>query len=344
MKKTAFPLILLIGCGIATAQAAEYTIKLVTLANTNDEDYDGALVFEDYVESRSNGAIAVEVFAGGQLCGSNMECLLALKGGVMEVFQCALGGLVNWFPEIQVLDLPYVFPNDRVVEQVYGGPFLTELREAILEETGLRLMALSNTGGWRNFANTRREVRTPADLEGLKLRTINSPIQIELTKALGASPTPIPWPELYIALATGVVDGSKNGITDIVSMNFQEHIKYLTLDGHAYMTALWMMNNEAFLELPKDLRKVVVDGFEVLRDVTTAIPKRRRIEAVKKFLDAGGSIYTPTPEEKAQFVEAAAPVKTWYIDKYGTAWLEKLEAAIASAEAELQAVYERELQ
>ena len=101
--------------------------------------------------------------------------------------------------------------------------------KAILEKTGLRLMTIGNTGGWRNIANTKKEIRTPNDLRGLKLRTINSPIQIELTRALGAAPTPIPWPELYIALATGTVDGSKNGLTDIIGMGFEEHIKFVTM-------------------------------------------------------------------------------------------------------------------
>jgi len=314
------------------ALADDYTIKVVTLANTNDEDYDGALAFEEYVERESDGAIEVRIFVGGQLCGNNMECLMALQGGVMEVFMCALGGLVNWFPEVQVLDLPYMFPNDEVVERVYAGPFKDELGAAILEKTGLRLVCMSNTGGWRNIVNARREVRTPEDLKGLKLRTIASPIQIELTKALGASPTPIPWPELYTSLATGVVDGSKNGITDIVGMNFHEHVKYFTEDRHAYMTAMWMMNNDAYQELPDELREVVDEGFRIVQEVTTKVPKEKRRVAIDTFVASGGKVYTPSTEEKARFVAAAAPVRQWYIDRYGDYWLTRLDAAIEEAE------------
>ncbi len=331
------------GIAAGPALAAKHTIKIIFLGNADDEDYDGSLVFKDFVESRSNGAIEVQIFPGGQLCGNPRECLESLQAGIIEVYMTTLGGFGNLFPESQVLDLPYMFDNDRVIETVFTGPFVHEFRQAIIQRTGLRLMTMTNTGGWRNIANSKRQIRTPRDLKGLKLRTINSQVQIELVKLLGANPTPIAWPELYTSLASGVVDGSKNGITDIVGMKFHEHIKHITLDGHAYMSAMWLMNNDFFMSLPKDMRKIVADGFDNLRNVTTAFPKRRQIEAYEAFKKAGGKIYVPTPDEKAQFVAAAKPLKDWYIKKYGRKWLDKLEKAIKDARAELAKGYAKEL-
>ncbi len=312
----------------APVLGADYTIKIVSLANTNDEDYAGALAFKELVEERSEGEIEVVIFTGGQLCGSPIECLLALDGGVMEVFMSTLGGLANQFPEIQVLDLPYLLNDDETAERLFAGPFVDEIREAILKRTGLRLMTVGNTGGWRNIANTKREVRTPADLVGLKLRTINSPIQLILTQALGAAPTPVPWPELYIALATGTVDGSKNGLTDIVGMGFHEHIKYITMDGHAYMSALWLMNNSYYEALPPDLRTIVDEGFDALRDATMHLPKQRRAEAITEFESAGGAVYWPTDDEKEKFRQSALPVYDWYEAQYGDEWLIKIRDAL----------------
>lgn len=320
------------------AMAADYTLKVVFLGNTNDEDYDGSLVFKDYVESHSNGKIAVEIYPGGQLCGNARECIEATQAGVIEVHMATVGGFANTFPPIQVLDLPYLVDGDRMIEKVFSGPFVDQLRQEVLKETGnIRIMTISNTGGWRNIANTKRPVHSPADVKGLKLRTITSELQMELVKLLGGSPTPVPWPETYTSLATGVVEGSKNGITDIVGMKFHEHIKYITLDGHAYMTALWFMNNDIFMSLPMDLRKIVQDGFAQLQMVTTAMPKRRQIEAYEEFKKSGGQIYVPTPEEKAQFAAAAAPLKKWYTDKYGDKLLNMYEAAIEQAKKEIEA-------
>ncbi|MEC8391820.1 MAG: TRAP transporter substrate-binding protein DctP [Actinomycetota bacterium] len=96
--------------------------------------------------------------------------------------------------------------------------------------------------GWRNIANIKKRIRTPNDVNGLKVRTIKAEVQIELVEAMGGNPTPISWPEVYTSPASGVVDGTKNGITDILGMKFHEHLKHINMDGHAYMGALWFFS------------------------------------------------------------------------------------------------------
>ena len=150
-------------------------------------------------------------------------------------------------------------------------------------------------------------------MDGLKIRTVVADLPQELVKALGASPTPIPWPELFTSFQTGVVEGSKNGITDIMGMKFPDAgLQYVTLDGHAYMGALWWMNNDNFMEMPEDLRRVVVDGFYALQQATFASPKRKSIQAYEDFVAGGGDLYVPTPEEKEAFKQAATPVYDWF--------------------------------
>ena len=135
----------------------------------------------------------------------------------------------------------------------------------------------------------------------------------KVSRSADASPTPIPWPELFTSFQTGVVEGSKNGITDIMGMKFTDAgLKYVTLDGHAYMGALWYMNNDRFMGMPDELRRVVVDGFAALQQATFASPKRKSIQAYEDFAAGGGDIYVPTPEEKQALKEAAAPVFDWF--------------------------------
>lgn len=326
------------------ARAAEYTLNLVFLANQDDEDYDGAMVFKDYVEARSNGAIEVTIYPGGQLCGNAVECSEALSANLIQIFITTTGGISNVFPEIQVLDLPYMLSSDRVAECTLKGPLLDKIRRAVLEKTGsLRLMVAGNTGGWRNFATTNKLIKSPQDVKGLKLRTISSPIQQELVRAMGGNPTPIPWPEVYTSLATGVVEGTKNGITDIIGMKFEEHLKYITLDGHAYMASFWWMNDQAYGQLPDDLKKVVIDGFDALATTTIVFPKRRQIDAYKAFTAAGGTIYAPNAEEKAAFKAAAQPVYDWYVDKFGAEWLDATNAAVAACEASINDSYKAQM-
>ena len=180
-----------------------------------------------------------------------------------------------------------------------------------LESSGgkIRLMTIGNTGGWRNFANTKRRVQNPGDMAGLKIRTVVADLPQELVKALSAAPTPILWPELFTSFQTGVVEGSKNGITDIMGMKFPDAgLKYVTLDGHAYMGALWWMSNDKFMSMPAEMRTIVSDGFSQLQQATFASPKRKSIQAYADFVAGGGDLYVPSPAEKAAFKDAAAPV------------------------------------
>jgi len=326
----------------------EFTIRATANSNENDEDYDGLVVFKNYVEAASNGRVAVELFIGTQLCATGAECLEGVSEGSIDVYISTSGGAAGIFPYVQVLDLPYLMSSDRVAEAVLSGDFVRTLRDKALEDSGntIRLMTVGNTGGWRNFANTERRVQGPDDMAGLKLRTVVADLPVQLVEAMGASATPIPWPELFTSLQTGVVEGTANGITDIMGMKFPDAgLQYLTLDGHSYMGALWWMNNDNFMAMPEDLRRVVVDGFSALQQATFASPKRKSIEAYEAFVEGGGDIYVPTPEEKAAFAAAAAPVKDWFRENVdgGGEMLDALLAATAEVEAELAEAYASDL-
>ncbi len=328
--------------------AQEITLRATANSNTEDEDYDGLVVFKNYVEAASNGAIAVELFIGTQLCADGAECLQGVADGSIDIFISTSGGAAGIFPYIQVLDLPYLMSSDRVAEMVMQGDFVRTMRDMALADSGgtIRLMTIGNTGGWRNFANTQRRVQTPADLEGLRIRTVVADLPQELTRALGASPTPIPWPELFTSIQTGVVDGTANGITDIMGMKFPDAgLQYITLDGHAYMGALWWMNNDRFLSMPEDLRRVVMDGFYQLQQATFASPKRKSIAAYEAFVEGGGDIYVPTLEEMEMFRMAAAPVFDWFQANVqgGPEIYEALTKAVAEAEAVLAEANARDL-
>jgi TRAP-type C4-dicarboxylate transport system substrate-binding protein len=336
------------GAAMTAASAQDYTIRATANSNENDEDYDGLVVFKNFVESASNGAIAVELFIGTQLCSTGAECLQGVADGTIDVYISTSGGASGIFPYVQVLDLPYLMRDDRVAEHVMSGDFVRTMRDMALSDSGdkIRLMTIGNTGGWRNFANTQRRVASPEDMAGLKIRTVVADLPQELVRALDASPTPIPWPELFTSLQTGVVEGSKNGITDIMGMKFPDAgLQYLTLDGHAYMGALWWMSNDTFMAMPEDMRRVVVDGFYALQQATFASPKRKSIPAYEAFVEGGGDLYVPTPEEKAAFAAAAAPVYDWFAANIdgGDTILAALRTAVAEAEADIDAAMASDL-
>ena len=238
--------------------------------------------------------------------------------------------------------------DDRIAEDVLKSDFVRTMRKMALKDSNdsIRLMTIGNTGGWRNFANTKRQIANPSDMKGLKIRTVVADLPQELVRALGASPTPIPWPELFTSFQTGVVEGSKNGITDIMNMKFPDAgLKYVTLDGHAYMGALWWMNNAKYDSMPENLRKVITDGFYALQQATFASPKRKSIKAYEDFVAGGGNLYVPTPDQKAAFKEAASPVYDWFKSnvKGGSEIFNALTGAVADAEKRASSDYNKDL-
>ncbi len=338
----------LMACISMPAIAADYKLRMTMNSNDQDEDYDGAVVFKNYVEAASNGAVSVELFVGTQLCSKGAECLQGVSDGSIDIYISTSGGAAGVFPYVQVLDLPYLMSDDRVAEDVMRSDFVRTVRKMALSDSGdtIRLMTIGNTGGWRNFANTKRPIKEPSDMKGLKIRTVVADLPQVLVKALGASPTPIPWPELFSSFQTGVVEGSKNGITDIMNMKFPDAgLQYVTLDGHAYMGALWWMNNAKYQSMPKELRKVITDGFYALQQATFASPKRKSIKAYEDFVAGGGNLYVPTPDQKAMFKKSASPVYDWFKAnvKGGPEVFTALTSAVADAEGRMASDYGQDL-
>ncbi len=263
------------------------------------------------------------------------ECLEGLEDGTIDIFAVTVGGLSIIYPEIQALEIPYLLDSNNVALRIMNSDFTDFLREKILEKSddSILLMALMNTGGWRHFSNTKKEVRSPSDLKGLKIRSIESQIQQTLVKNTGASPTPIPFMEVYTALQTGVVDETKNSITDLTDMKFQERIKYLTLDGHGYILGTWLMSKERFDSLSAEDQRVLVDGFEIMSAAQMGVQLRKEIDAWAAFQDAGGKVYAPNDEEKAKFRALSDPIKQWYLEEFGAEGQEVLDAYESSLNA-----------
>ena len=322
-----------VGVYTSRADRAEITIRIAFLASSDDEDYVGAMAFKDSVEAAAGDRVSVQVFPSGQYCGSERECIEALQGGMLEMHQTTFGGLAALFGPAQALDLPYTFANDAVAECVMDGPLLAQMGQSILDQgLGLRLMAVGNTGGWRSFATTRKRIQSPADLERLRIRTLPSALEQEMVRALGGSPTPLPWSEVYYALSAGLLDGTKNSVQDVVGMKLHEHVRFLLVDRHSYMGAMWWYSEKQWQALPEELKPVVAEGFRVLALATREAAASRQAPAFEAFLASGGTVDEITPEQRTQFRDATRGLRDWYANRYGREWLERLDAAVAACE------------
>ncbi len=319
--------------GAAALPAAAMELNLVHLSNDKDEDYDGAVAFKKVVEAESKGKIKVTIFSGGQLCNNSTECLEALSSNLIQVFQTTADGPAAILPEIQALDLPYMYRDDKVAECALGGNLMGQVRDLYLKKSpNVRLMTIGNTGGWRNIATTNKQVKNIADFKGLKIRSTAAPTAQAFIRALGGTPTPIAWPEVYTSLATNVVQGTMNSVNDITSMKFHEFVKNMTIDRHQYMISFWWMNNGVYSKATPEQRKALDAGFAAMREATLRVPKEREKAAYDLFAKAGGKIYTPTAEERKQFVKASESVVEQFTAKNGDALLKATKAAVSACE------------
>lgn len=320
-----------------------FTLKYghVGPATEISDDHIPGEFLKSFLESRSQGRIKVEIYPASQL-GNFRALIEQVQLNTLELTHTTVGGMASFFPELQVTDIPYMIPDDLVAERLGTHPFFDKIREEILKKTGnVRMVAVGNTGRWRSFFATEKLIKTANDMQGVKMRTINSPLQIEFIRFLGGNPTPVAWGELYTSLQTGVVEGTKNAATDIVPNNMHEVLKHVTLDEHAYLYAFWWMSDAWLQKLPDDLKALVLDGVQQAALIQSSWNKQYESRSLAEFQKNGGTVYVPTAEEKATFVKARDAMKTWFADKYGQSWVTEFEKAIADVQADIAAERKR---
>jgi tripartite ATP-independent transporter DctP family solute receptor len=334
-------LTMLLGAG-SQALAAKYTMKIslpspmVEWTQFN-EPY---AVLKNEIEKRSGGQIEVKLYPAGTL-GNMTSATEQVRKGIIQGVQVGDGWIANHFPEIQLLSIPYVFKDRDVAWKVLDGPFGKELLEAYTKKTGLRLLHLTENGGFRCFSNNVRTIKTPADMKGMKIRVMPNPAHQETVKALGALPVVVPWAELYTALKTGVADGQENAVATFLVPKLWEVQKYMTLDGHFYSINSVIINNDWYKKLPTNLQRAIDQAAMVSKTVNRGICTALESKGITMIQKKGMKVYAPTAAEKEMFRKMCqAPVIEFIkadFKKKGvdTSWIDRFMKAVDQAEKEL---------
>jgi tripartite ATP-independent transporter DctP family solute receptor len=320
-----------------SAGAQTYTLKFSHAAPATDvaDDHVAVLFLKSFLESRSNGRIKVQIFPASQL-GDFRAMVEQVQLGTLEMAHTSVGGVGQFVPEIQVVELPYIIPNDLVAEKLARSQFMADLRDAVLKKTGnVRLGSATNTGRFRSFFTTKKEIKQASDLKGVKMRTVDSPLEMEFVRFLGGNPTPVVWGELYTSLKTNVVEGTKNAATDIVPNKMDDVLKYVILDEHSYLWGFNWISDKWLKSLPPDLQDLVADGMLQMADVQFQFNKQYESKSLEEFAKKGGKVHVPNTEQRKGFEAGRDPMKKWFSDKYGKEWVEKLEKAVAAAQTEV---------
>jgi len=282
-----------------------YTLKLSHNVPEDTAIHRAALAFKDEVEKNSNGQIKVEIYPNLQL-GAMREQAEQVQFGSSQMTVQGTSVLTPFNEEIQVLDLPFLWPSDEKMWEVLQGPVGDEIL-ASFEGTGFKGMAIWAIG-FKQITNNDGPINGPTDLKGKKIRVMPSPLLVKQYESWGASPTPIDLGELYTALQQGVVSGQDNGYETIYTQKIHEVQKYMTISNHNMLNYMFVANEKWFNDLPKDLQDVVSKAAKSSAQVHFDLRVAEEAELLQKIKDSGVQVNELSAEGQKAFIEASKPV------------------------------------
>lgn len=311
MKKLALGIALpaLLFAGTASAEIGAHTLKFAAANNKGHPQVTGMEKFAEIVKEKSGGKIEVKLFPGGVL-GGDVQTVSALQGGVVEMLVLNAGILASNVKAFGAVDLPFLFNSGEEADKVMDGAFGKSLADK-LPATGLVGLAYWELG-FRNLTNERRPVTKLEDIKGLKIRTLQSPIPIEMFNSLGANAVPLPYTELYTALETGTVDGQENPAANIINAKFYEVQKYMTLTRHQYNPQIVLISKKFWDKLNDEEKAVLQSAATEARDFQRKVSREADAKAVAEIKEKGMQIDELSAAETQKLRDAVKPL----IDKF----------------------------
>jgi len=291
-------------------QAQERTLKFAYQNQKGHPQDLGAQKFADAVQAKSGGKIVVKLFPGGQL-GGDLQTVSALQGGTIELTVLNAGILSAQAKEFAIFDFPFLFADAKEADAVVDGPFGKKLF-AKLEDKGIVGLGWFDLG-FRNITNSRRPINKVDDIEGLKIRVIQSPIYIDMFNAIGANATPMPFPEVYQALEQRVIDGQENPFTVIRGSKFQEVQKFLAITNHTYNPQALIISRKTWDAMRADEKKIVLEAAAEAERYQRQVSRAQADEALADLKKAGMQVTEFSPAELQRFRDKVKPV----IEKHG---------------------------
>jgi tripartite ATP-independent transporter DctP family solute receptor len=266
-------------------------------------------VFKSDVEARTTSALTVEIIYGGAL-GNPVSRMNQMRNGAIQMSDASDGNYATVYPDIQVLNIPYLFATEQNAWKVLDGPFGQKLAEDLRTKTGVRVLGWWESGGFKHFSSN-KALRSPADFAGLKIRALG-PLAVPLIEALKASAVPIGFGELYTALTTGLVDVQDNSLSIFRLVRLQEVHKFILLSGHSYAVGVLGINNAFYIQLSPDERAAV--DAAALKAIAFNREGSRKAErgAIEALRMGGMEFIQLTPVQKQEFRKIIqGPVIEW---------------------------------
>lgn len=254
--------VLLLGAGLVAAGCDSKTpgksgpreLKMGYVMAPVGAAHEAAQEFAKLVERKTGGRITVKLYPSAAL-GKDRELTEGLRLGSVDVCLSGLASISSYVPQYEVLEAPYLFRDFDHLDKVVNGPIGKEVADALAKKKGIRILAWWPRGP--RYLTANKPIRTPADLEGVKLRVPELPTYIEVWRILGANPTPITYSEMFMALKQGVVDGQEHPLEDIYTASLYEVQKYIMETRHLIATFMVMVSDRLLSQLTPEQQAAI---------------------------------------------------------------------------------------
>ncbi|MDA8448163.1 DctP family TRAP transporter solute-binding subunit [Acidovorax sp. NCPPB 3859] len=293
----------------------------------------GGEIWANKVRERTQGRINIKLYPGVSLIqGDQTREFSALRQGVIDM---AVGSTINWSPQVKALNLfslPFLFPDYASVDAVTQGEVGKSLFQ-MLDKAGVVPLAWGENG-YREISNSKRPIKSPADLKGLKIRVVGSPLFLDTFTALGANPTQMSWADAQPAMASGAVDGQENPVSVYMAAKlYTVAQKYVTMWGYMNDPLIFVVNKDIWNSWTPADREIVRQAAIDAGKEQIAIARKGMVEADKPLLKEiaghGVTVTQLTPEERQAFVQATRPVFDKWKGQIGADLVNAAEKAVA---------------
>jgi tripartite ATP-independent transporter DctP family solute receptor len=296
------------GSGDKAAAASSEQKLVLRIANSHNPEHvtsQACQRFADTVKEKTNGRIEIQTFFAGQL-GDERSTIQQCQLGGLDFTRVSSGASAEFAPLMNALQMPYEYENVDHLFKVLDGEIGKEVFETFKQNNLVGIVYIHP--GSRNFFNNKREIHTPADIKGLRIRVSESQVMISLMEALGGVPVPLPFNDTYSAIQTSVCDGAENNMTSYIEMSFDEVAQYWTYDNHSFMPDMILASKTMWDKLTPADQQIILDAAQ-----EASIWHRNEWEASEEknaqiALQRGRILTHLTPDELAQFQAAVAPI------------------------------------
>jgi tripartite ATP-independent transporter DctP family solute receptor len=304
--------------------AAKWNMKFGHDMPEDSAQHTAALKYADLVKERTKGQVEIKVFPAQQL-GTDPEMVQQAQMGTLEIVLPPTAKISGFAAQLQLADLPFLFPSKEICYQVLDGPVGDKVL-ALLDAKGLKGVSFWESGFKQITAN--KAIRKPEDFAGMKVRVMESPLLIAQYKQVKANPVPIDFAETYNALQQGVVDAQENPLVSIVNMKFYEVQKYTMLSNHGFLGYAFLFSKKVYDGLPADIQKIMRDTARELASFERQDTARREAGYIERIKKGGSQIVTLSPEELQAFEKALRPVHQQFAKTIGEDLLKEAYAHI----------------